>query len=246
MKFFKKSKFDILNLDRNKEKFLWKLTNYVFLQKPNLLFYVNTSQITFYNEEHLTVIKNQIDTYEVVLQSSKEPLVNKNIFKNKIVNYIMEKGKKQKAYKIYNNAFKLFFNFFKNYNIELASTYNLYETYYNYAQKNQFIFFEPIFIYTNLVSFLQPSFTIAFKKTLKTKKNTKKPKEVIINYIKPNSRFYFCVKSIQRLTKSYEFNTFSEKIAFTILNLFLSNKNSHMYKKKITSYQKLIKLRKTK
>lgn len=246
MKFFKKSKIDIINKDKNKENFLEKFKEY-FLERKNFnLFYVSNNSLTFYNEDFIIEKLYYANKYELMTYSSNIPLINKNIFKNKIINYTLYRGQKLTSYKIYNDTFKLFFSFFNNFNSELKLNYDLYETYYEYSLKNPIIFFEPIFIYHNLISFLQPSFIISLKKHLKTKKNKKQAKEIVVSYIKPNSRFYFCLKSIIRFSKTFGFKKCHENIAYSLLNLFLLNKNSIMYKKKILAYERLIKLRKTK
>lgn len=232
--------------DKDKEDFVLKLDDYIFNQKNFTLFNLNNFEKNFFNEDFLTEKQFFLKQFGLSEQYSTNPNINKNILRNKVINYSLEKGKKLTSYKIFNNTFQLFYSFFDKFNDELNNSYELYSTYYKYSIKNKTIFFEPMFIYYNLISFLQPSFIISFKKTLKTKKNNKKAKEVIINYIKPKSRFFFCLKSIIKFSKTFSFNKCNQNIAYTLLNLFLLNKNSSIYKKKIIAYEKLIKLKKTK
>ena len=246
MKYFKKSKYIIIENSKTLENFTQNFIDLQFKQYNTGLEVINNSRKKFFSEERLEPIFLKEKEQKVFLNSSQNPLINKNIFKTKIINYLTIKGKKQTAYRIYNNTFKLFFSFFETYNQELSENYPLYNTYYQYSLKNKLIFYEPLFIFYNLVSFLQPSFVLTVKKILKKKKQSKKPKELIINYIKPQSRFYFCVKSIVKYSKSFLFNKIEQKMSFSLLNLFLQNKNSFLYKKKLTAYNRIIKLRKIK
>lgn len=236
----------MITKDKDKEDFFTKLDNYILNQKNMIVFNINNFEKNFFNEDLLTEKNFFFKKFILSEQASNEPIFNKNILRNKVINYSLEKGKKLTAYKIFNDSFKLFFSFFYNFSEDLNNTYELYDTYYKYSLKNKTIFFEPMFIYYNLISFLQPSFIISFKKTLKTKKNSKKAKEIVINYIKPQSRFFFCLKSIIKFSKTFGFNKCNQNIAYTLINLFLLNKNSTIYKKKILAYEKLIKLKKSK
>lgn len=246
MKFFKYSKIKLEKNGLPFKIFLKKLKNTIFEKNHYNLLYIFNLDLSLPVEQDLSYLRSFSTQKEMELVSSKSPYLNKYLLKNKMLNYTLKDGKKLISYKIYNDSFNLFFSFFENYNEELNSNYTLYKTYYDYSIKNKISFSEPLFVVYNLISFLQPSFIISFKKIIKKKKTKNQPKEVIVNYIKPGSRFYFCLKSIFRFSKTFVFKKKYESLSYTLLNLFLLNKNSIMYKKKINAYEKLIKLKKSK
>lgn len=229
-----------------KEDFFDIKYKYIYAMQPTTRYIVNTDENNCYQTEYYSYIywlqkKNERNVYE-----SKDFFKNKNIFLNKLVNYTLEKGKKLTSYRIFISYFNLFFSFFEKYNQELNETYRLYDMYYNYAHENKSLFFNPLFPYYNILKFLEPSFIMSFKKPKKSKRKIKKAKELKIDYIKPTRRLFICLKSIMVFSKSFSFAKKHQNLCYSLLNIFLSNKNSLLYKRKILTYEKLLKMKKKK
>jgi hypothetical protein len=175
--------------------------------------------------------------------TNKNILVNNNILANKLICYSLYRGLKLKAYNYYNNYMSLFFSFFRDFNKDMNEVYPLYSMYFEYAQNNKSIFFSPIFVYNNIVGFLEPTFVLT---VAKKKKKRKLIKQLNVSYIKPSKRILFCVRLLNVFSKSFKFRTSSDSKCFSLINTFLSNRNSILYKKKIYTYNKLLQIKKIK
>ena len=106
MKFFKKSKYIIINNSKTLEKFEDHFWNLQFQQINNCLETIFINKKQFYSEEQLWPYEQKLNEYKIYINSGNNPSINKNVFKTKIINYLMLAGKKQTSYKIYNNLFK--------------------------------------------------------------------------------------------------------------------------------------------
>lgn len=247
MKYFSNSLPKVF-LKEFSEEFLSK-QYWTFFSSHNLYTFnfLEKSEENFTNQRNFKKYKDIYYKTSIYTQNSKDIFINKNYCRNKIINFLMEKGKKITAYNLYNDSFTIFFFFFQKYNKDLSQMYELYKVYYDFSKKNSEIFFDPVFIFRNLTDFLKPSYMLALKKNIK-KKTSKKhiKKDLIIRYIKPENRINVALRAIMKFTKSFNFDKKSENVAYALIYLFLSNKNSSLYKKKILSYEKLIKAKKSK
>jgi hypothetical protein len=115
--------------------------------------------------------------------------------------------------------------------------------YYKFAQNNKSIFFSPNFIYNNIVGFLEPTFILTLSRK---KRNKKLLKQLNVSYIKPNKRINFCIRLINVFSKSFKYRKSSDSKCYALINTFLSNKNSILYKKKIYTYSRLLQVKKLK
>lgn len=246
MKFFKRSLDNLFLYDDEYDTTPIELYNYLCKYNQYTYLGITSAEENLSNEREMIIKNKLIHKNRIENKKSLDIYTNKYICRSKVTNYLMIKGKKLTAYKLYNNTFKLFYFFFEKFNNELNINYDLYNTYFKFSHKNKHTFFEPVFIFRNLVNLLQPSYIISFKKTIKKKKSKKLNKEIIINYIRPLSRINFALKSVIRFSKSFMFEKKYENVAYTLIYLFLSNKNSSLYKKKVVAYERLIKLKKVK
>jgi len=219
---------------------------YVYKTKPDISYILNVSENNCYEVEFNSHVYQSQKKTELNAHASKDFFTNHNIFLNKLVNYVLVQGKKLTSYRIFVSYFNLFFSFFEKYNQDLAENYKLYDMYYKYAQENRALFFNPMFPYYNVIKFLEPSFIMSFKKPKKSKRKVTKAKELKIDYIKPSRRLFICLKSMMIFSKSFSFSKKHQNLCYSLLNIFLSNKNSLLYKRKILTYEKLLKLKKKK
>lgn len=229
-----------------KEDFFALKYKYVYIMHPGTRYLVNIDDNNCYQTEYYSYVYWLQKRNERSLTASKDFFKNKNIFLNKLVNYTLQEGKKLTSYRIFNLYFNLFFSFFEKFNSDLSENYKLYDMYYKYAQENRSLFFNPMFPYYNVLKFLEPSFIMSFKKPKKSKRKLKKAKELKIDYIKPKRRLFICLKSIMVFSKSFSYVKKHQNLCYSLLNIFLSNKNSVLYKRKILTYEKLLKMKKKK
>lgn len=165
----------------------------------------------------------------------------KNYFFYKFINMIMLDGKKNLAFKNFKNVFLTIFSFFEIYNEELEQNYDLYKVYYEYSIEQKTSFFDPVFFFKTLSKLLEPTFIL--NKSKKTNKN--KEQEIIIDYVPSFKRTSLFLKSIIIFAKSFDFKNFYMNIAYSVLNNFLTLKNSFLYKRKLLTYSRLLKTKKS-
>jgi len=203
-------------------------------------------EIEYYN--NLFIYESKVGSVNAYIYTSENILINTNKLSNKIINYIMLQGKKHTAYNIYKNGMNLFFSFFSKFNSELNETYKLYNLYYTYSKDNANTFYRSNFVFNNILEFLQPAFTLGFKRAInmRSKKIDKKKKDITINYVAPNRRLLFSLKMILLYSKSFNFGKKYVNFCYCILNTFLNNRNSPLYLKKIATYERLLKSKKMK
>lgn len=242
MKYLYKSKFFLTSL-LNTSSSLETIKLSLFLKKslPSKEFYQNLDSSDFI--EQGDVIKNINILNEKINFLNKNILVNNNILSNKLICYSLKCGLKLKAYNYYTDYMSLFFSFFRDFDKDMSENYPLYSMYFEYAQSNKSIFFSSTFIYNNIVGFLEPTFVLTVSKKKKKKKLLK---QLNISYVKPSKRIIFCIRLLNVFSKSFKFRTSSDSKCFSLVNTFLSNRNSILYKKKIYTYNKLLQVKKIK
>ena len=246
MKFFKKSAINFFKFDEEnqldlrslKELYVYNCTfdNSYFLNKwyKNIFNYIKYAA---FNKSHRL---NELSVY-----SNKHIETNPHKLINFLVKHYTKNGNKIKGYNLLKSSFYLFFSFFEKFDTELDENYTLYKLYYQYSQENRTIFYNPVFIYINILKYLESTFNICIKTVKKgRKKSDKSTKELKIGYISPNRRLPYALRTLILFSKQFDYQNAFAKTCYNILYLFLSNKNSVLFKKKIAIVDKLLKLRK--
>jgi len=246
LKFFKNSilySFDVL------EKYSLDLIDikykYIYNTNKSVRGLIHDTSSNLFNQDDINIYYKNLLTYEILESANYSIDTNRNNLISVLVKQITKKGNKLKAYKIIRSCFYVFFSFFESFNSELVDTYPLYKLYYKYALNNTSIFYNPLFIFKNIFALLESSFTISVKKIKKRRKKIEhKSKEITIAYIIPERRIHFVLRCILLFSRTYGYDVASLKVGYSILHNFLSSKNSILFKKKLSTFDKLLKLRK--
>lgn len=190
-----------------------------------------------YNSYWLNTNKNVI---------KKDLKFNEGKLTNKLVNYCLLKGKKLLAYNIFKNSFCVFFTFFEHFNSELLENYPLYKLFCKHAVDHPTLFFNSHYILYSIINLLESVFVIKIKKVKQSSKVNKIQKEIFIGYIPPHKRNTYSLKLFKTFCFSFSYEKAFLKLTYGILSTFLSHKNSVLYKKKMSVYNRLLTLRKIK
>lgn len=243
MKYLYQSK--LLTFVKSEPHDVESIVKYKYFYKHRLLdtHIITNNEQNYKDDTPIQIQKSIYLSKEINVFKNRDLLGNTNVLMNKLICYCMVRGLKLKAYNTYNIYINIFFSFFREYNRELALNYNLYPLYYEYAHKHKQKFFSPVFVYDDIASFLEPTFILTVKKIKKKKK--KMVKEYTITYLKSSKRLPFCLKLVNLYSKSYKYKDVALSKCYGLLNTFLNNRNSELYKKKVYAYTKLLNQKKT-
>ena len=177
----------------------------------------------------------------------------KNIYQNllffkrisyfdKLVSLTFRKGLKLKIYNSISFSFKFFFYLFLQNNINLFSSYkNIYNIYYSFFNLTN-IFFNINFLLFWLSSIIEPLFSLkCLSVPKKYRKKLKKKYIFNIFFLKKEKRSSVFLKWLYLNTSVYNDKVLEKKIIKSLIDIFLKNKKSNLYLKKIIINKKIFK-----
>lgn len=165
----------------------------------------------------------------------------KNFFQ-KIVSLSLKKGLKLKFFINISAALKYFFYLFTHNNLNFFSKYkNIYNIYYSFFTITN-LFFNINFLLYWLTSLLEPLFTLkCLGVPKKYRKKLKKKFIFNIFFLKKEKRSMIFLKWLYLNTFLFNDKKFFMKFFKSLLDIFLKNKKSNLYLKKIIIYKKIFK-----
>lgn len=150
-------------------------------------------------------------------------------------------GGKLKMLSGLNNVSKLFFfNFFKKSKF-LELKFPSYNIFFNFSKSNEF-FFDLNYIFKNIITLNESIFSTKIVKLDKRlKKKSKSKFDFELKYLHKNKRYSHTIKLLNLYSNNFNYYKFDERILSTLFATLFEQKNSDLYKKKIYTYNNVLK-----
>lgn len=209
------------------------LLNFLFIKQK--LISLNPSDVAI-SEKNIFFLKNNKIFYKNIYNFKL-----KSFFK-KIVMLSLKRGLKLKFFKYISSAFKFFFYLFLHNNLHMFSKYkNVYNIYYSFFNLTN-LFFNVNFLLFWLSSIIEPMFTLkCLSVPKKYRKKLKKKFTFSIFFLKKEKRKNVFLRWMYLNTFVFNDQMFFKKFLKSLLDIFLKNKKSNLYLKKIIIYKKILK-----
>lgn len=209
------------------------LLNFLFIKQK----YIDLNSIKVdITKQNVFFIKNNKISYKNIYNFKL-----KSFFK-KIVMLSLKRGLKLKFFNYISSAFKFFFYLFLHNNSHIFSKYkNVYNIYYSFFNLTN-LFFNVNFLLFWLSSIIEPMFTLkCLSVPKKYRKKLKKKFTFSIFFLKKEKRKDVFLRWVYLNTFVFNDLTFYKKLLKSLLDIFLKNKKSNLYLKKIIIYKKILK-----
>jgi len=207
--------------------------------------YVNSSRCFIPTE----IIKNNEKVfiyYQIKLQLKKTPYQYSDSYKfiKKLISLNTKRGYKLKSVQIYSNVLDYIYSYFESFDASLESEYPTYHSFFEFSRNFPQEFYKPDFLVRYIHLYLELIFLL---KRVKPKKKLKKKKNIpktLISYIPNHSRANITLRIINSYVNNS--NTYNNviRIGNALMYLVLAGKNSFLYKKKLSMYNKLLEKKK--
>lgn len=163
---------------------------------------------------------------------------------SKLVSLNTKTGFKQKSIKTLNKVFTQIYQLFEVFDNDIYTENPAYSTFYNFSRVFSDEFYKPDFLIKYVYLNLELLFLIKKvkpKKKLKKKKHTPK---TLVSYLSQKSRTSITVRLINAYLNQSSDRDRSVRMRDALLYLVFSGKNSFLYKKKLSMYNKLLEKKK--
>jgi len=163
----------------------------------------------------------------------------------KLISLNTKKGNKFKAVKLFNNVLHYINAFFINFNVSLHKEHPAYMTFWNFSKNFPTEFYAPDFMFRYIYLYTELIFLI---KTIKPKSKKKRKKKIqlksMVCYLNRSSRRNVTIRLINAYINSSGVHNNVARLGDSIMYLIFLGKNSFLYKKKISMYQKILEKKK--
>jgi hypothetical protein len=123
----------------------------------------------------------------------------------------------------------------------LEKKFNTYNIFYNFSKSNEF-FFNFDFILATIFKLNESIFTVKINKnSKKLKKITKNKFNLSVKYLRKNKRVSSVFKQLFLYSNTFNYYRFDERLLASILTTLLEQANSDIYKKKLYTYNQILK-----
>ena len=166
---------------------------------------------------------------------------NKNNFTDMFFKNSCYNGNKIKILNCCNLVSQNFFkNFFKK-SIFLSNKFPTYNIFYNFSKSNEF-FFDLNYILENITTVNESMFiTKVSKQDKKMKKKSKSKFNLELKYLNRFKRQGSVMKLISLYSNNFNYYRFSERLLTSITTTLFEQRNSDLYKKKMYTYNTVLK-----
>lgn len=212
----------------------------------NTLFSSSTKTLNAQQQDNITTTNHEtIFTYNqlnlIVKKTAYHDLEDYKFFK-KLVTLNTKNGYKLKALHVYSGALQYIYNYFNLFDSNLSNDYASYKNFFEFSQNFSYEFYKPDFFIRYIHSQLEIIFLLK-KVKLKKKKKASIPK-VLISYIPSRARASITLRLINSYINNSSITNNTIRVGNALLYLALSGRNSFLYKKKLTMYNKLLEKKK--
>lgn len=174
--------------------------------------------------------------------------IKRNFLKNKKKSFIdmflqnsCYNGNKLKMLNYCNLVNLLFFSNFIKKSAFLSNKFSNYNIFYNFSKSNEF-FFDLSYIFENIVSLNESMFITKINKTdKKAKKKAKSKFNLELKYLDKSKRQSNVIKLLSLYSNNFNYYKFHERFLTSIITTLFDQRNSDLYKKKIYTYNSVLK-----
>jgi hypothetical protein len=153
-------------------------------------------------------------------------------------------GLKLKAFKLFGGVLNYINSYFIDFDANIYSTHPSYNTFFEMSRNFAVEFYTPDFLVRYVYLYLELIFLI---KRVKPKYKKRKKKSVVknlVSYLPKNARLKITTRLISAYINSSAEHHNIERIGNSLFYLILSGKESFLYKKKISMYEKILEKKK--
>lgn len=163
---------------------------------------------------------------------------------DKLLNVSQRDGKKIKFLKFLNKLNNVFYYSFIFKSSFFQNKFDTYQLFWNFSKENDF-FFNLNFILNNIALLNESIFTVkVIKLNKKSKKKFKKKFDFQVKYLNKNKRNLNVFKSLHLYSNSFNYYNYHERLLACLVLVFFGQKNSKIYKRKISTYSLVLKKKK--
>lgn len=135
---------------------------------------------------------------------------------------------------------RFFSNFFKKSNF-LNIKFPNYNIFYNFSKSNEF-FFDFNYILENIINVNESMFITKISKTdKKLKKKAKSKFNLELKYLNKIKRQGYIIKLLNLYSNNFNYYCYHERLLTSIITTLFDQRNSDLYKKKIYTYNSVLK-----
>lgn len=162
---------------------------------------------------------------------------------NKLICLNTKNGKKQQTRFLFSSIFKNIYNKFSSFNTELYLDYPNYNIFFDFSKNFPIEFYKFDFIIKSIYTNLEFIFILK-KQKLKRRKKKKLPPKLIFSYVAKTHRQSLTLRILNTYFNNYDLYTKQSAYTNAILYLLLTQKQSFLYKKKLSMYIRLLEKKK--
>ncbi len=223
-------------------KFLNSINTFTTLKNTN------TAKGTVQNiPENITYNNDVVFTYfQLASQIKKIGYYNSDDYKffKKLITLNTKNGYKLKSFHIYSGVLNYIYSYFHSFDSTISEEYPSYKNFFEFSKNFSQEFYKPDFFIKYIHLYLELIFLI---KKVKPKKKLKKKKtslKTLVSYIPNNTRSNITLRIINSYVNNASTYNSVVKIGNAIMYLAFAGKNSFLYKKKLSMYNKLLEKKK--
>lgn len=186
--------------------------------------------------------------FDTKLNTNAFIFVKRNFIRNKKKTFVdmflknsCYNGKKLKMLNYCNLVnWRFFSNFLKKSNF-LNTKFPNYNIFYNFSKSNEF-FFDFNYILENIISVNESMFITKVSKTDKrSKKKAKSKFNLELKYLNKIKRQSYVIKLLSLYSNNFNYYCYHERLLTSIITTLFDQRNSDLYKKKIYTYNNVLK-----
>ncbi len=178
-----------------------------------------------------------------IKKNIKQNVESKNNLTGEFLQNSFKSGKKIKFLKFFNVMRLGFYWFFSKKVDFFQKKFPTYNIFFNFS-KTEKKFFNLDFLLEVLLKDNVSIFyskVVRLNKKIKQKNKTKLKYSLDLQYLKPLKRQSFFFKQIHLHSNNYNFYDYNQRLLMSFFNVFFLEKNSEIYKNKLTTYSNILK-----
>jgi len=168
---------------------------------------------------------------------------NKSAILKKLIKLNTKQGLKLKSFKLFGATLNYVWNYFTTFDNEVYKEYPSYAAFFEFAQNFPDEFYSPDCLVRYVYLYLELIFLIKKIKPKRKKRKKFQPK-VLISYLPRSGRTNIAIRLISAYLNSSSARYNVARLGDALLYLILSGKNSFLYKKKLSLYNKILEKKK--
>jgi hypothetical protein len=192
---------------------------------------------------HNQYVFNYFQTYAQLTRIAYYKSESYQLF-TKLISLNTKRGLKQKSFNTLCSALRYIHTCFNDFDNNINSEHPTYSVFYNFSRTFFENFYRPDFFIRYVYLYLELIFLIKRVKPKKKLKKKKIQKKVMVSYLPQKARTNITIRLINAYLNSSPTHNKVFRVGDALLYLILSGKNSFLYTKKLSMYNKLLEKKK--